>query len=237
MKMIPCAAALAVALLVAAPASAQYNIAETPRNGAIRLKLGGYNPRTAIDAGAANGNPYEETFGRSGMLLFEATYDRYLWQGFGAFGLGLTAGYAEKFGHAFADGEPTEVPTALRVFPARFDALYNFDYLSRELGIPLVPYGRIGIAYVPWRITKGEDTEVFNGQRAQGGRWGWGYTGGVAFLMDVLDPRLARDFDSGVGVNHTYLYAEFASLFANGFGSSGIDLSSRYWTFGLAFEI
>ncbi len=236
MKMTPCAAALSLALLVAAPASAQSLAAESPRNGAIRLKLGGYNPRASIDQ-EVEGNPYEQTFGRTGMLLFEASYDRYLWQRVGALGLGLSAGYGEKFGKALADGQPTAVPTALRVFPLRLDALYNFDYAAREWGIPLVPYARLGVAYVPWRITKGEDTEVFNGQRAQGGRWGWGYTGGLAFQMDVLDPRLARDFDSGVGVNHTYLYAEYATLFANGFGTSGINLSSRYWTFGLAFEI
>lgn len=228
--------AAALALLWAVPASAQIPMGESPRNGAIKAKLGGYNPRAAIDAGL-EAKPYESTFGTSGMLLFELTYDRYLYKGIGSFGLGLTAGYAEKYGRAQAGGEDSAVPTALRVYPLRLDALYNFDYASRQWGIPLVPYARLGLAYVPWRITKGEDVEVFDGQRAQGGRWGFGYTAGLAFLLDVLDPRLARDFDSGVGVNHTYLFGEYSGLQANGFGSPGIDLSSRYWTFGLAFEI
>jgi D-methionine transport system permease protein len=39
--------------------------------------------------------------------------------------------------------------------------------------------------------------------------FGLSFTAGLSFMLDFLDQRLARDFDSSVGVNHTYLFAEF----------------------------
>ncbi len=52
----------------------------------------------------------------------------------------------------------------------------------------------------------------------------------------MLEPRLQRDFDSELGVNHTYLFAEYTYEDVNGFGTEGINLSSRRFSFGLAFE-
>jgi hypothetical protein len=230
-------AALAL-LLLAAPAWAQVKLTESPRNGAFKLKVGSYDPRRAMD-GEVEGNPYEETFGRTGMLLVELQYDRYLWQQVGALGLGFSAGYAEKYGAAQAVGEgggETAVRTALHVYPMRLDVLYNFDYAALHWRIPLVPYLRGGLAYVPWRMTKGGEVEVVDGRPGRGGRWGYGFTGGLAFLLDVLDQRMSRNLDTELGINHTYLFAEYSVLRADGFGRPGINLSSSHWMFGLAFE-
>ncbi len=234
------AAAMLAAVLAFVPGAAQAEIIyrESPRYGAIKLKLGGYDPRASID-GEVSGNPYEDTFGQSSILLFEVQYDQYLWQRFGALGLGLSGGYGEKYGAAQVVGQPdaeSPVVTALHVYPLRLDALYNFDYLAQTFRIPLVPYVRGGVAYVPWRISKGGETESYGGQLARGGRWGFGLTGGIAFQMDILDRRMARDFDNEMGVNHTLLFAEYNLLNANGFGSPGLNLSSSHFSFGLAFE-
>lgn len=235
------AGVLAVAagvVLVSSSAFAQgVRHTETPRTGAFQLKLGLYNPGPHIDA-AAQGSPYSDTFDGA-MWLVEAQYDRYLWQGLGAVGIGLSFGYAEKYGAATVEGDPdaeTSVKTSLHVYPLKLMGLYSFDYLSLEFGIPLVPYVRAGLAYVPWRSTVGGEVEVVDGNTMFGGKWGLAGTAGLSFLMDVLEPRLAADFDSSVGVNNTYLFAEYNVLWANNFGGAGLDLSSSHLMFGLAFE-
>ncbi|NTX54459.1 hypothetical protein HR086_24495, partial [Myxococcus sp. CA039A] len=57
-----------------------------------------------------------------------------------------------------------------------------------------------------------------------------------AFLLDVLQPRFARDFDSGLGINHSYLFAEYTYADVDNFGKPGFVLSSRRWMFGLALD-
>lgn len=234
------AVAVMVALGLASSAGAQVLYSESPRTAAVRLHLGSYNPRQSIDSEPGlTTRPYEDTFGRSGLLLFEVAYEHYVWQGFGAVGGGLSAGYAEKYGKATALGDPTQPtvePTALQIFPLRLFALYNFDYLALQWGVPLAPYVRGGLAYVPWRITKSGKVEVFEGRRGAGGKWGLAGAAGLAFLLDVLEPRFARDFDTEVGVNHSYLFAEYNVLRTDLFGGGGLNLSSHQWMFGLALE-
>jgi hypothetical protein len=236
-----CVAAMAAALWVAPEAGAQTLRTESPRSGALRFKVGGYDPRSSIDSESGlTGNPFEETFGRSSLLLFELEFERYLWQGFGAFGLGLSAGYAEKYGRSIVTEDPsrtTSETTALQVLPVRLYALYNFDYPVTRWRFPLVPYAKGGVGYMLWRITKGGKVEVVEGVRGQGGKWALTGAVGLAFLLDVLEQRLAADFDSDVGVNHSYVFGEYNVLRTDLlFGNGGLNLSSQQWMFGLAFE-
>ena len=122
------------------------------------------------------------------------------------------------------------------MIPLEFHAIYKFDYAAFEWSIQLVPYAKLGLNYIPWRITKGSGTEEVDGVRGSGGKWGWHATGGISFLLDVLEPRFARDFDTGVGVNHSYLFAEYTYADVNDFGNPGLNLSSRRWMFGLALD-
>ena len=237
----PAVLALMVAMGLAPFAHAQRTFSESPRSGALRVKLGSYNPRSNIDGEpGVTGEPYRQTFGLRGMLLFELAYEYYLFQGVGAFGVGLSAGYAEKYGPATLADDPTQTTserTALHVFPVRLHVIYNFDYPALHWGIPLVPYLRGGIAYVPWRITKGGAVEQFDGRRGMGGRWGASGAAGLAFLLDVLEPRVAADFDSDMGVNNTFLFAEFDVLRTDLlFGGGGLNLSSHQFMFGLNLE-
>jgi hypothetical protein len=229
-----------IAVSIAPDVRAQVSSAESPRSGMFRLNLGGFNPRASIDSEPGlTSDPYLETFGRSGMLLFELAYERYIFQRFGAAGFGISVGYAEKYGRAIVvespDSESSE-KTALQLLPLQLYALYNWDYAAQTWHVPLVPYVHIGLSYVPWRSTKSGNVEVVDGRRAEGGKWGVGGAVGMAFLLDVLEPRLARDFDSDIGVNHTYLFGEYDLLRTNVFGGGGMNFSTRYWMFGIAFE-
>ena len=73
--------------------------------------------------------------------------------------------------------------------------------------------------------------------RGQGVKFGIAGVLGLALQLDFIDQRLARDFDSSVGVNHTYLFAEGTLQEMNLFGGSkALDLSSAHFMFGLGFE-
>lgn len=113
--------------------------------------------------------------------------------------------------------------------------VYRWDYAAVKWSIPLVPYLKGGAVFAPWWVTKGGEIEVVDGLRAQGFNVGIVFTGGLALQLDFLDRRLARDFDTSAGVNHTYLFAEWSLQELNLTGRQ-LDLSSRHWMFGLAFE-
>lgn len=238
MKMRSCLLAV-LAVLGARSARAQEieGATESPRTTALEFKLGGYKPLIDNEAGLTT-RPYEDTFGAGSMLLFEIEADRLLWQKIGSAGIGFSIGYAEKYARARVVGtdEPAADPTALHVLPLKLLGAYRFDYAALHWNVPLAPYVKAGVAYTPWWATKGGRVEFANGTRGAGGVWGYFGTVGLALMLDTFDPRLARDFDSDTGVNHSYLFAEYVHQNVNDFGGGGLDLSSRHWMFGLTLE-
>jgi hypothetical protein len=228
------------ALLCALPVAAQDVTApptRSPRSGSAMVRVSGYKPLIDKEEGL-KGTPYKDTFGDASLLVVEAELQSFFYQGIGTAGVGLSAGYGEKYAPAKltkGEGDAAE-KTALKLIPLQVNGFYKFDYAAFQWGIPFVPYGKLGLVYTPWWMTKGNDTQEVNGNKAAGGKWGWAATGGVSFLMDVLEPRFARDFDSDLGVNHTYLFAEYTYAEVNNFGGKGLNLSSRRWLFGLALD-
>lgn len=237
------AVALGIVALLGALPSQALEIAQSPnvsvaspRTGAIEFKLGGYKPRIDTEEGLTS-TPYADTFNNESMLLFEVEMQRYFFQRFGSAGVGFSAGYAEKYSDSITEsGEVAGEKTALKVVPLKLNALYKFDYAAFRWNVPLVPYAKLGLTYMPWWINKGDNTQQLDDRSGKGGRWGYGLTLGASFLLDVLEPRLARDFDSDLGVNHSYFFAEWTYAEVNNFGSSGLVLSSRHWMFGLALD-
>ncbi|WP_223635037.1 MXAN_2562 family outer membrane beta-barrel protein [Corallococcus sp. EGB] len=227
------------ALLLAVPAVAQEVTAPTrsPRTGAVIFRGGAYKPRIDSEKALGGKTPYKDTFGDASLLLIEAEIQRFFYQGVGTAGLGLSLGYGEKYADAKLDnGSAAADKAALKVLPIQVNAFYKFDYAAFRWGIPLVPYAKLGLVYTPWWMTAGSATEVVGDSKGSGGKWGWAGTAGVSFLLDVLEPRFARDFDSDLGVNHSYLFAEYTHADVNNFGGKGLDLGSRRWMFGLALD-
>lgn len=211
-----------------------------PRTTQFELKLGSYRPFLDREPGLL-GAPFTSTFGNGGILVFALEVDRILWQKYGSLGLGFSAGYGEKYGPARLVGgtDPiaqTTDKTSIRVVPLRALAVYRMDYPALHWGVPLVPYGKAALIYMPWWITKGGGVEFASGARGAGGRWGYGFTAGVSFLLDVLEPRLARDFAIDIGVVHSYLFAEYTFDTVTSFGRPGFNFSGRYWMFGVAVD-
>jgi len=229
----------AIALGLIASSASAASIYGAQRNTALELKLGAYKPLIDREP-TLTGKPYQETFGDSSMLLFEVEANRYLWQKYGVLGIGLSAGYAEKYGRAQLSPEsgtgPANESTALKVVPIRLLCVYRFDVLAERVHIPLVPYGKAGLIATPWWVAKGGSIEHVEGSRSVGVKWGYGFIGGLSLLLDVLEPQLAKDFTSDIGIVHSYLFAEYVFENVHSFSKGGLDLSSRHWMFGFSME-
>jgi hypothetical protein len=214
---------------------------EEPRNVTLEFRLGGYKPLIDREA-SLTGKPYDQIFGASSMLLFEGEVDKILWQKFGTVALGFSIGYAEKYAKALISpgspgaGTPAGESTSLKVIPARLLAVYRFDYPAQRFGIPLVPYGKAGLVGIGWWTAKGGRLEFADGNRGAGVKYGYSFSGGLSLMLDFLEPRMAKDFFTDVGVRHSYLFGEYVYENVNNFGKAGLDLSGRYWMFGFAMD-
>ncbi len=230
----------AAATLVATAASADLTYGESPRNFMLEVKAGPYTPLIDRSFTSMTG-PYYTTFASAPMIMGELELDFEIWQKFGSVSVGLSGGYAEKFGRS-RDAEtkqPTGSSTGLRVFPIKLLGIYRFDYFALRKNVPLVPYLKVGLVAIPFSVVNSGAIEVSKGSRGAGVRFGAVGVLGLSLLLDVLDQRLSRDFDNSMGVNHSYLFAEFALQEANNFlpaGGFDLDLSSRHFMFGLGFE-
>ncbi|HEX8440317.1 MXAN_2562 family outer membrane beta-barrel protein [Archangium sp.] len=236
------AVALGVAAFLAAlPGEAQEMSdlpIQSPRSGSVEFRLGGYRPQLDAEEGLTTA-PFSKVFGDSNLLLFEAELQRFFYQGIGSAGVSLSLGYAEKYAAALlpdSESARSKERTGFHVLPVHVRGVYRFDYPAFRWSIPVVPYLKPGLVYIPWWITKGGEPEKVEGREASGGKFGFELAAGVSFLLDVLEPRLARDFDSDLGINHSYLFAEYTYAKVNNFGGEGFNLSDSYWMFGLALD-
>ncbi len=230
----------AAAALAATAASADMVYGESPRNFMIEVKAGPYTPLIDRAFDPLKG-PFFNTFGNSPLILGEIELDYQIWQKFGSVSVGLSGGYTEKFGRSrdATTGDLALSSTGLRLFPIKLLGIYRFDYFALRKGVPLVPYAKLGLVAMPFSVVNGGTIEVSGGYPAAGARFGAVGVLGLSFLLDVLDQRLSRDFDNSMGVNHSYLFAEFAYQEVNNFHATvagDLDLSSRHFMFGLGFE-
>src|SRR5262249_21724133 len=152
-------------------------------------------------------------FGSSRHLMTQGEFDLELFHRFGTAALGLGVGYFQVSGPApvAGTGIPSGDSSTLKVVPFSVSAVYRFDYLLETRRFPLVPFGKLGLAYAYWQITDGNGriaSDGFGGH-GRGGTLGWHAGLGVAFVLDMFDPDAARDFDSDLGVNHTALAFQY----------------------------
>jgi len=218
------------AALALSPARA--SAAPSPVTGSFELRAGGYRP--AIDP--VNGsNPYQLAFGDGRPYGFSALVGRCLpWRTAGTVELGLGAGYWSVKGHGVDSSNlPTAEQTALKIIPIQLALTWRADFLYDRYGVPVVPYGRASLLRYSWRVTGSGGTTTKTGVTD-----GFGLGGGVAFVLDFIDPVLARELDLDSGVNHTMLTFDVAKTWVNDFGSGkswNLSDTQLTYTFGLLF--
>jgi hypothetical protein len=232
------AAALAAALL-ASPGTARAQT-ESPREGSFEIGAGPFRPDVDSEF-TSNPGPYQATFGDTRRWALRVGYARLLYTGnYGTLEAGFRSGFFRASGHGFvldATGAPTTTksrdPTTFNIVPTSLTLGYRFDRFLEKWWIPLAPYGKVALERYNWWVTEG------SGKTSEKGATnGWSLTGGVAFLLDIIDPQLAREMDQDSGINDTYIYADVTRAHVNDFGSSkSWDLSQKslQYSFGLLF--
>jgi hypothetical protein len=235
--------AIVAGTVALAPATAQ---AASPITNSLELRFGQYLPgidREFEDTNKAT--PYKDVFGSSGAWDVGLNLDfRTLHGVLGELSFGIGASYWQKEGKALSlSGEKTADKTTLTVLPLSLDVAWRFDLLAKRWDIPLIPYLRGGLGYAVWWADNGvgntaSSTKGGKDTEAVGGTGGLHGALGLRLLLDVFEPQAARSFDIEMGVNHSYLFAEYRLWSLNDFGSkTSIDLSDEVLYFGVAFDL
>jgi hypothetical protein len=216
------AAALAL-LALAAPARAEERKA---LSGSFEFQAGPYRPN--IDAEfnlpAGSDGPWKRSFGTSRPYLYRIHGGKVLVSGYGTLELGGGVGYYSVTGHGrfLTGGAVSPEETGFMMVPLTLDLTYRVDPLWERLGIPLVPYGRIALLRDQWWVTGAGGKSSMSGATN-----GWGWAGGLALVLDFIDPTLARELDRDSGIKHTMLVVEVGQNKVDDFGSkTSWDLSS-----------
>ncbi|MEI9937727.1 MAG: MXAN_2562 family outer membrane beta-barrel protein [Pseudomonadota bacterium] len=213
---------------------------ESSQVGLVEARFGPYNPR--VDKSVPNGTPYADTFGNSTRYMFGLEGD---WQiiripHLGTLGPGLGWSYTRASGFARLTSDMnqrSDETTSLGIMPMYLVAVLRADALPRELGIPLVPYAKLGMGAALWWSSDGGETAYAGNVKGTGISFGPQYALGGMFLLDILDEQTARDADTGLGINNSYIFGEWYGSELDAFGSSKrLNVGTNTWVVGLAVE-
>ncbi|MGC4087459.1 MAG: MXAN_2562 family outer membrane beta-barrel protein [Polyangiaceae bacterium] len=211
---------------------------ESPQNVAVELRFGRYVPNA--DEGL-NGTPYVDTFGKKSRYYLGLEVD---WQALripylGTLGPGVGIGYTIASARApLADGTGLSgQDTSLAILPMYAVAVLRADVVIRETALPFVPYAKAGLGCALWWSDDQDDTARVDGKLGRGTSYGYQFALGGMFLLDFIDRADARSADAAIGLNHSYIFAEWLKSDLDGFGSGKqLQVGVNTWTLGLALE-
>jgi hypothetical protein len=216
----------------------RHNHGESPQNGALEIRFGRYNP--LVDE-SVSGTPYRDVFGTQSRYIFglEGDWQLVRFPHVGTLGPGLGWGYTRDTANAkiTSTGQPSAEKTTLSIMPIYLVGVFRADVFAREFGIPLVPYAKLGLGTALWFASDGGTTSRVNGSLGRGLSYGPQWALGGMFLLDELDEQTARDADNSLGINNSYIFAEWYGSNLDGFGSSKrLNVGANSWVLGLAIE-
>ncbi|MBI2898004.1 MAG: hypothetical protein HYY06_30910 [Deltaproteobacteria bacterium] len=217
----------------------------SPQNFAFELRLGPYYP--AVDDELATAEPFRETFGDNSRLRIGLEFDwQFLSTPVGSLGVGVAAGLMRFVGNSRFEGsgERSSEETTLNVFPIVASVVARLDFAMREWQVPLVLYGKAGVADYLWFVEDGSGKAHADGPSGrpdavigQEDTFGVELASGIAFLLDFLEPGAARKLDADSGVNHSYLFLEVLVASIDGLGERDVMIfSDTTWNTGLLLE-
>jgi len=253
----PCCAGVLAALASATTAAAQedrqavlygrHKHYESPQHFAAELRFSPFYPAVDTDPSLNGQQPLHKVFGDSKRVLaaLEVDYQALRLPHFGTIGPGIGIGYTTMGANApfLQAHEPSGTTvsgetTSLTIIPIYVVAVARADVLWRELRIPLVPYAKLGLGYSIWRASNSLGTSQYNGVVGNGGSFGTELAVGIAFNVNVFDEYAAKTFDESVGVNGTYVFAEYTRADLDGLGiqQHPMRVGGDMATFGLTVE-
>lgn len=210
------------------------------QNFALELRFSPYKPQIDDEPSLNGKTPFADSFGNKPRLYVGLELD---WQTFriphvGTIGPGLSVGTVSMSRTAeTTSGRASGDEYTLTIYPFTLDAVLRADFLWRDLGFPIVPYGKAGLGYAIWRASNSGGTAEANAVSGKGSTWGYHVALGAALALDALDPGASRNMDNATGINNTYLYLEWYSLALDGIGQAHpLRVGTATWAAGIAFE-
>jgi len=222
------------------------------------IRLGPYVPGIDEQLGMPIGRydgPYDQMFGGRSILPM-LDVERFFLYEFGQLGAGISIGYLGKKAHPWEAGSDPNDPNrprsdgddnTFRLFPFSLNAVYRLTYLDDELGIPLIPYARAGLAYYVWWVDApngdfaksckdGSDNAMCETTSARGASLGFVGSIGLAIRAERIDTSAARSMRES-GIEHAGFYAEYSLGKVDGFGSDKkLSVGDATWFAGVDFE-
>jgi len=223
---------------------------DSKRSQMFELKFGAMMPNVDSEAGL-DGKPYNTIFGDDGLFMTRIEYDYHIWQGFGSLAIGMELGYGSVSGSGLETGSDSAAndATEFNMIPMSLSLVYHFDVLAIKWNVPIVPFFKGGLDYNIWWINDGvgetatyestdPDTLETSSFEGKGDTFGWHVAGGIKILLDTFAPDMAQGFDGDMGVNNSYVFAEFVYAVIDDFGSEkSFHLGGTSILFGIAFEL
>jgi hypothetical protein len=210
---------------------------ESPQEVAVEFRFGRYVPHA--DDGLS-GTPYVDTFGTNNRYYGGLEFD---WQllripYLGSLGPGFGIGYTKSSAKALLEnGRPSEQPTSLQILPMYLVGVLRADVVTKATPIPFVPYAKLGLGFAFWRASDADEAAKVDGVKGLGHSYGYQLALGGMLLLDAFDQADARTADANIGLNHSYVFAEWYLSKLDGFGSGDqLNVGTNTWTLGLAFE-
>jgi hypothetical protein len=218
---------------------------ESPQHFAFEARFAAFSPEVDSDPALGGKTPYADTPYNKWQLLGGAEFD---WQalripGLGTLGPGAGVEYMKtstKASFVTAQGMTTVSgeDTSLEIIPIYGVAVLRVDVFWRSFGVPIVPWAKLGLGDALWRASNTLGTSTFKGISGTGHSLGTHVALGIGINLNIFDPYAAKNFDTSVGVNNTYLFAEWTREDLTGLGtqSDPMRVGGTAWTFGLALE-
>jgi hypothetical protein len=220
----------------------------SPQSMAFEVRFGPYYPEIDEEFGGDVG-PYEDVFDNDPQFYFGVELDwlplRIPWVG--VIGPGLGWGYTRTTAPAMKEDtcslngdtcQPSGTDTGLTIMPMHLSAVLRADELMRRTGIPIVPYGKLGIGLATW--SSSSDNGVSDNEKVLGRDTTWGIhmaVGGM-FALNWLDERYSAALDESTGVNHVYLFGEWMNNQLDGLGSRPqMHVGTSTLIVGIAFDM
>jgi hypothetical protein len=229
----------------------------------FELKFGPYVPDVDSEFDATG--PFERVFGDGPFLMSHIGLDRFfLWPAGGQLGASVGLGFLTKSASVFADdnadgvadmdadGNPIRVSgetTTFRLVPLSASAVYRLTLLDDRANVPLVPYGKLGLSYYLWWVTRpdgstssacenpGDDPATCDQTDARGGSLGFQATVGLALRAERIDPDAGVHLRNELGIEHAGIFAELTYANVDGFGSdTKLAVGDLTWFAGVNFE-
>ncbi|HSO37306.1 MAG TPA: MXAN_2562 family outer membrane beta-barrel protein, partial [Labilithrix sp.] len=141
------------------------------QNFALELRFSPYHPQIDEDPNLAASKPFAKNFGDKAHLMVGLELD---WQAFriphvGNVGPGIGLGYV-GMGRTVqtVSGRTSGDETNLSIYPFWGVAVLRADAFWRDLGFPLVPYGKAGVGVGLWRASNSGGTSSTNNVSGKG---------------------------------------------------------------------